>query len=1217
MSAAPVSPLRNPFPGLRPFWEHEAHLFFGRESQVDAMVNKLADTRFLAVVGASGSGKSSLVNCGLRPALRQGLMARAGTTWRMAQFRPGNDPISEMARALAKDGVLFLEHVTAGLTLAEIIETSLRMSKLGLIDIYEQAPLDDGTNLLVVVDQFEELFRYRQLNAAGRGGEQRISEEATAFVNLLLEVKERVTCPIFVVLTMRSDFLGECTQFPGLAEAINAGQYLVPRMTRDERRAAIEGPVKVGRAEIAPVLLTRLVNDVGDNPDQLSILQHALNRTWARWQNEGGSKGPLDLTHYEAIGTIAHALDQHAEQAYAELGNLRQQQICEKLFKALTDKATDPRGVRRPTMLGTLCALVEATAAEITGVIDVFRDPSRSFLMPPAGEPLKAETPFDISHESLMRVWQRLNTWADEEAQSAQTYRRLADRADLHAAGKAGLWRDPELQLALDWSEKNRPNEIWASRYHAGFAAAVAFLRESSKAREAERAEREEQRRRELLRTEELARLHAENEAREQRERANDEERARHEAELVAEAQKKSRLEAENKKLHLLTTLASLQVDNGDAVTGMLYILDLPDSGSVRSDGTPANAALYAGYLARREAAVLAGHSESVRSAAFSPDGNLLVTASEDKTARIWNRLTGTQMIELKGHQCAVTSAAFSPDGNLLVTSSQDKTARIWSVVTGKQIAKLKGHEDKVYSAQFSPDGNYLVTASEDKTARIWSAVTFEQLAILEGHEDRLQSAAFSPDSTHVVTASDDKTVRIWDVASHTQVFHTFKGHDDAVLDAGFSPDGRSVVTASYDKTARVWDFEHDEEIALLKGHTDWVLRAEFSRDGKHLVTGSRDKTARIWEWTQPEIEAFKGHEDRVLSTAFSPDGRRLVTASADKTARIWDTETFAQIGVLTGHEKPVISAAFSPDGKRVVTASFDNTARIWNAATYTPIKVLNGHSDQVYDATFSPDGKRVATASQDQTARIWDAETGNLIGLLEGHSATVRSVAFSPDGQRLVTASWDHTVRIWDAGTYVPIRVLKGHEREVIRAAFSPDGRRVVSASLDRTARIWNTETYTQRNLLKGHDGLVVSAAFDPAGNRVVTASFDQTARLWEAETDAPITVPIAVLKGYVRARLWDAAFSPDGARVVTAAEDRTARIWHLFPNMQLLIAEAKKVVPRCLTKEQRAEAYLDPTPPDWCIAMAKWPYNTEQWKAWLRQKKSGLSPPLPDAGH
>ena len=318
---------KNPFPGLRPFREEEEYLFFGRENQVDAMVDKLAATHFLAVVGTSGSGKSSLVNSGLRPALHGGLMARAGTAWRMAQFRPGSDPLGALARALAEDGVLFHDHQTAGLTLAEIVDTTLRMSKLGLIDIYEQAQLGQDVNLLVVVDQFEELFRYQQLGAAQQEDVSGISESATAFVNLLLEAKEQTTYPIYVVLTMRSDFLGDCAHFTGLAEAINAGQYLVPRMTRDERRAAISGPVGVGGAEVAPVLLTRLVNDVGDNPDQLSILQHALNRTWGRWQHEGGGKGPLDLTHYEAIGTMDHALDQHAEKAYTELATDRQRQI--------------------------------------------------------------------------------------------------------------------------------------------------------------------------------------------------------------------------------------------------------------------------------------------------------------------------------------------------------------------------------------------------------------------------------------------------------------------------------------------------------------------------------------------------------------------------------------------------------------------------------------------------------------------------------------------------------------------------------------------------------------------------------------------------------------------------------------------------------------------------------------------------------------------------
>jgi hypothetical protein len=496
--------VRNPFPGLRPFREDEEHLFFGRESQVHAMVDKLSATRFLAVVGTSGSGKSSLVNCGLRPSLNRGLMAKAGTNWRMAQFRPGGNPLRAMARALAQDGLLFSGFDSSTLSLEDIIEASLRMSKLGLSRVYNDARLPEGTNLLIVVDQFEELFRYRESDAQFATDPQQRSLEATAFVNLLLDPRTQPYLPIYIVLTMRSDFLGNCAEFAGLPEAVNEGEYLIPRLTRDERRAAIEGPVSVGGADITPVLLTRLVNDVGDNPDQLSILQHALNRTWACWENDDGARGPLDLRHYEAIGTMSHALDQHAERAYRELHGERAQQICEKIFKALTDKRTDP-GVRRPTRFGVLCRLAGATPEEVTDVLSVFRKPSRSFVMPPLSEPLDEHTVVDISHESLMRIWGRLVEWTDEEVQSAQLYRRLSETAALHLAGKAGLWNDPDLQSALDWKEREKPTEEWAELYGGHFDRSMAFLSDSQIHRDKEVQDVEDRRRRELQQAQDLA----------------------------------------------------------------------------------------------------------------------------------------------------------------------------------------------------------------------------------------------------------------------------------------------------------------------------------------------------------------------------------------------------------------------------------------------------------------------------------------------------------------------------------------------------------------------------------------------------------------------------------------------------------------------------------------------------------------------------------------
>ena len=491
--AAPVS-LENPFPGLRPFREDEEHLFFGREKQVDRMVDKLAATRFLAVIGTSGTGKSSLVNCGLKPALHRGLMASAGTSWRMVQFRPGGSPIRSMAQAFANEPGFLGKEDPGGLSLLQIAQSTLRMSSLGLADLFRFARLAPGTNLLVVVDQFEELFRYSKASGAATSPDG-VSGDAIAFVNLLLEPLSHPEYPIYIVLTMRSDFLGECSKFDGLPEVINESQYLVPRLTREERRAAIAGPVRVVGGELNPVLLTRTINDVGDNPDQLSIMQHAINRTWAHWQKDRRGEGIVSLEDYEAVGTMARALDEHAEEAFGELEPGRQQKLCEKVFKALTDRGTDARGIRRPMPFRTLCSVVGATPEELKPVLDVFRDPSRSFLMPPLAETLEPDTIIDISHEILMRVWERLKQWADQEAQSASTYRRLAESAELYASGKEALLRNPGLQAALDWQYSETPNAAWAQMYRGGFENAIQFLEASKQSLDMERAESEFQRR--------------------------------------------------------------------------------------------------------------------------------------------------------------------------------------------------------------------------------------------------------------------------------------------------------------------------------------------------------------------------------------------------------------------------------------------------------------------------------------------------------------------------------------------------------------------------------------------------------------------------------------------------------------------------------------------------------------------------------------------------
>jgi len=486
-------PLKNPFPGLRPFETDEYRLFFGREGQSDELISRLQRSRFLAVVGTSGSGKSSLIRAGLMPALRGGMMKGAGSGWRIAVMRPGGDPIGNLATELAKKDVLS----EAGMGLSDeeavaVIEATLRSGSLGILNVARQARLGEHEKLLVVVDQFEELFRFRATHEGSS------VDEASAFVKLLLEAAQQRELSIYIVLTMRSDFLGDCAQFQGLPEAINDGQYLIPRMTRDERRFAVTGPVGVTRGKISEPLINRLLNDVGDNPDQLPILQHALMRTWEHWQANRRDGEPIGLEHYEAIGTMSDALSRHADEAFNELPDDRSRKIAEALFKALSERGADNRELRRPTRLDTICKITGASLAEVIAVVDVFRGGGRSFLMPPIGTPLHADSVIDISHESLIRNWQRLKEWVNEEAQSVRVYRRVADTAVLHREGSEGLMQEPALSFALDWRDKSHPTSAWGERYHPEFETAMSYLEQSRLARE-ERIATEQKRRNEEI----------------------------------------------------------------------------------------------------------------------------------------------------------------------------------------------------------------------------------------------------------------------------------------------------------------------------------------------------------------------------------------------------------------------------------------------------------------------------------------------------------------------------------------------------------------------------------------------------------------------------------------------------------------------------------------------------------------------------------------------
>ncbi len=462
----------NPFPGLRPFSPDESNLYFGREGQIDEILQKLSVNRFVCVMGYSGSGKSSLMSCGLIPVLQGGFIVHSSANWHIILTRPGTDPTSNVCDSIL-DYLIENKRVAAEdrHTVKTFYQSVLRTyGTYGLVEVCRIIQEEFKDNVFILIDQFEEIFRFHDNQSSDQ-----TFNELQHFVNQVVTAVQQQEIPIYFGVTLRSDFIARCAAFPGLTELINNSNYLVPQMTRVERKMAIRGPVEVAGGRISYRLVSRLLNDMGHDQDQLPILQHAMMRTWDYWVNNREEGEPIDLRHYLAVGGISQALSQHANEIFEELTS-RQKEIAEILFKSITEKRADNRGMRRPCKLSLIGELAEADVYEVIEVIEHFRKPGRSFLMPVHTVPLSADTLVELSHESLMRIWNRLDLWVNEEFESAAMYKRLSEAAEMYQIGKTSLWRPPDLQLALNWQQKQRPTREWAQRYNEAFERVVVFL---------------------------------------------------------------------------------------------------------------------------------------------------------------------------------------------------------------------------------------------------------------------------------------------------------------------------------------------------------------------------------------------------------------------------------------------------------------------------------------------------------------------------------------------------------------------------------------------------------------------------------------------------------------------------------------------------------------------------------------------------------------------
>jgi WD40 repeat protein len=1186
----------NPYPGLRPFHDDEAEVFFGREAQTDQLLEKLQRSHFIAVVGPSGCGKSSLVRAGMIAALESGFLADTGTGWRIAEMRPGDRPMARLADALLAPSALGAERGTDASEVA-IVRAMLRRGPLGILEILGETPLPKGSNLLILVDQFEEIFRFRKQGSA---------DEADAFVALLLATVARHDAPVYVVITMRSDFLGECALFAGLPEAINDGQYLTPRLTRDQIRAAITGPARVFDGEVEPALVNHLLNEIGPDPDQLPLLQHAMMRMWASVQNRSGQRSAVvTMADYEAIGTLSEALSRHADQELASLTE-RQQQIARVMLTRLTERSADKADTRRPTRLDDVAAVAGATEQEVIAVVEPLRRQGCSFLTPPPPVPLRSSTVLDIGHESLIRQWRRLYEWVDAEATAASRYRRLAERAELHAKGETGLMADRELAVTLEWHEEWRPTAVWAKRYHPGFEAAETFLAESRAARDAATRAKARSRfwrsaaaaasgllvlgmiglwvrgkekgadaEKAKLAAAQYSALAKTNQALAHTANAGwanaERERGRAEQEKRDADRARSKVEDQNRilKSQKLAGDAAdqLKVDPDSALSLAL--------GAFRLDSThDAKGLLQRALLAGR----LRSQTEVGKLRPFwSQDGRFVAVADSQGSFQVWETTTGQPVAATLPLEGRFVRGFFSPHGDILGVLSDPGRIALWNTRTWRPLSVLQGPLSARQLPSVSWDSRLVIAMDSAQHPRIWETATGKEVGRLGADTGHITMASFSPDGKYIVTTDSIRhRASLWSAGPREYLDSLPAGANRPILAARFSPDSRHVLLTPLDNrfTPTLLAVDHSEKGGDLPGDTlrtrlvgpsllpaaTFPPLATFSPDGRSILAVSGD-LIRVWRAPfHSDPITLRGTGGGIRSARFSQDGRLILSTGGDGTAKLWDIASGGVLGSFppgSSSGKAISGAWLSPDSRQLLTTSEDGILRVWSTVELGTRVTLAGLPDSdanplmfdlEFPAAITPNGKYLLARATDHTARIWEVSTGAVIAQL-GDAAD--RAGLSPDGKRAITSTDGGMARVWDAETGKSVGVL---EHDV-------SGDSLVLGSFGDAAHPWtwyrsdsqtsiavwnlkNAPTPFASVPIKGSPGCVTVS---PDAKWMVTCEADggEAARIVRVR-QLPSGKEQAPLRGH-SGTIIDVFFSGDGRFAASTGYDKTAMIWRV----------------------------------------------------------------------
>lgn len=974
------STLFNPFPGLRPFTIDESHLFFGREGQSEEVLSNLSKNRFVAVVGSSGSGKSSLMYCGVVPILHGGFITEAGSKWKIIPSRPGNDPIGNLAK-----GIVEANNTEGGPQVnSKLIRAILNSNSQGLTEAIKHTQNQSDQNYLILADQFEELFRFRK-----RQDDQNSVNEAFAYVRLILNAVQQSEVPIYVIMTMRSDFIGECAQYQELTELINTSHYLIPQMNRDDFRLAIKGPVAVGGGKITDKLVNELLNDLGDNPDQLPILQHSLMRTWNFWVDHTAGNDPMDVEHYEAIGRMEKALSNHANEAYNEL-TPEEKDICENMFKTLTERGNDNRGIRHPTSLNIISKIASAKEESVAKIVEHFRAQGRSFLTS-ADKKLDKNSIIDISHESLMRIWDKLKVWVEEEAIAIQMYMRLSEAAAMYQEGKIGLWRPPDLQLALNWRKEKRPTLTWAQRFSPAFERAMVYLETSEKAHLAEEENKVRLQKKALRRSRIFAivlgtaavislgfmvyAITMQAESNKQR--------------VIAEQQK---VEAEKQKKEAEVQKELALQKQKEATEQRQIAVDKEAEARKQSDIAERQRKIAERSLAeakRQQSIAQKQTEEAQRQKEIADNKSQEALQEKNKAEQAQEKTKQLRMLSI-ARSMAVKSVQIEENDEL------------------KSLLAYQAYQfNKEYGGdEFNPDifdGLYYAIKANDGP----------EFNSIRGHTDAVRALAIGPgENGTLYSAGSDGSVFKWKFDNNLVESESIYSGDEILREIAISPNGKYMALANDLFQIKLFQLGSYSD-SILCSHSDLISSVKFI-DDHTILSSSVDGSIFIQNLKTGDIEKIM-EQRPIWDAVYSAKGNTILYVTNENKAKEYNLSDKSTKEIYTG-EKSLYSCAYSHDGEIIALGAKKGSILIFNKDNEAVPKEIKAHNARITDLKFSKNDKILASVGFDGTVKLYFTSNFDKTPIvIKDYSSWGMSLAFNNENNALYTAYVDSNIKKWD----------------------------------------------------------------------------------------------------------------------------------------------------------------------------------------------------------